>query len=276
MSRYDLVVLGGGTAGLVASTVAASLGARVVLVEQAEQAGGDCLFTGCVPSKSLIASAKLAHSLRTADRLGLEPREPQFDFARVMERVQAIIEQAGVRDTAEHLESQGVEVVRAAGRFGRPGLIEADGRRLPYRAALIATGSRPALPPIPGLAEADPLTNETVWALRELPARLAILGGGPTGVELGQAFARLGSRVVIVEAGPEHPLRFVDEEVTGGLKPSVLVRGRLEALVARPVMYELVEHGEEIEVGGRRMFAVRSKGAVYPIMPAEKLQRLSA
>jgi pyruvate/2-oxoglutarate dehydrogenase complex dihydrolipoamide dehydrogenase (E3) component len=202
-SRYDLVVLGGGAAGLVASTIAARLGARVVLVEQTEQPGGDCLFTGCVPSKSLIASAKLAHSIRTADRLGLEPRQPDVDFARVMERVQGVIERAGVRDTAEHLESEGVEVVRAFGRFVRPGVVEAGGRQLRYRAALIATGSRPALPSIPGLAEAEPLTNGTVWELRERPGRLAVLGGGPTGVELAQAFARFGSRVEIVEAEAE-------------------------------------------------------------------------
>src|ERR671911_282588 len=146
--RYDLVVLGGGTAGLIASLYAA----RVV--------------------------------------------------ARVMERVQAVIRQAGVRDTAEHLESEGVEVVRAFGRFAQPGVIDADGRGLRYRAAIVATGSRPAVPPIPGLADADFLTNETVFELRELPAQLTVLGGGAMGCELGQAFVRLGSGVQIVEAEP--------------------------------------------------------------------------
>jgi pyruvate/2-oxoglutarate dehydrogenase complex dihydrolipoamide dehydrogenase (E3) component len=200
--RYDLVVLGGGTAGLIASLYAARVGARVVLVEQAEQPGGDCLFTGCVPSKSLIASAQRAHDMRTADGLGLDPVEPRFDFARVMERLQEVIRRAGARDTAEYLESEGVEVVRAFGRFARPGVVDADGRALRYRAAIVSTGSRPAVPPIPGLAEAEFLTSETVWALRELPTRLTVLGGGPTGCELAQAFARLGSRVEIVEAAP--------------------------------------------------------------------------
>jgi pyruvate/2-oxoglutarate dehydrogenase complex dihydrolipoamide dehydrogenase (E3) component len=201
-TRYDLVVVGGGTAGLVASLYAARLGARVALVERAEQPGGDCLFTGCVPSKSLIASARLAHQMRTAGRLGLEPLEPRIDFARVMERIQGVIRQAGVRDKAEHLEAEGVEVIRASGRFARPGVLDAGGCELRFRTAIIATGSRPALPPIPGLAEAEPLTTETVWDLRELPARLAVAGGGATGCELGQAFARLGSSVEIVEAAP--------------------------------------------------------------------------
>jgi pyruvate/2-oxoglutarate dehydrogenase complex dihydrolipoamide dehydrogenase (E3) component len=203
MKRYDLVVLGGGAAGLTAARICARLGGRVALVEAAPQPGGDCLFSGCVPSKSLIAAAKLAHLMRTAQRVGLEPVDPRIDFARVMERIEAVVERAGAPDTAAALRSDGVEVLRATGRFARPGVVEAGGRDLPYRAALIATGSRPAFPPIPGLPDADPLTNETLWALRELPRRLAVLGGGPVGVELAQALARLGARVTIVESEPQ-------------------------------------------------------------------------
>ena len=203
MTRYDLVVLGGGAAGLTAARLCASLGGRVALVEQAQQPGGDCLFSGCVPSKSLIASAKLAHSMRTAGRLGLEPIEPDVDFARVMERVADVIWRAGEPDRVATLQSLGVEVVQGAGRFARPGVVEVAYRELAYRTALIATGSRATVPPIPGLADVGALTNETLWDLRELPKRLAVLGGGPVGVELAQAFARLGSHVTIVEADAE-------------------------------------------------------------------------
>lgn len=198
--RYDLVVIGGGTAGLIASQIAAGFGAKVALIEQAAQPGGDCLFTGCVPSKSLLASAKRAYDMRTANRLGLEPVEPRFSFGEVMERVRSVIDQAGQPDRPEALARKGVEVIQARGRFMAPGRLTAGGRELRYRAAVIATGSRPALPPIPGLEAAEPLTNETVFDLRRRPERLTVVGGGPVGVELGQAFARLGAQVDILEA----------------------------------------------------------------------------
>jgi pyruvate/2-oxoglutarate dehydrogenase complex dihydrolipoamide dehydrogenase (E3) component len=198
MMLYDLAVIGGGTAGLVASRTAASLGARVILIER-DRLGGDCLWTGCVPSKSLIAAATLAHQMRRADALGLDAHEPSFSFSRVMERVRAAQAQIEPADSREALEHDGVEVLHGAARFTAPGRIDVDGRTVACRTALIATGSRPLVPPIEGLAAADPLTNETVWDLREQPRRLAILGGGPIGCELGQAFQRLGSEVTIVE-----------------------------------------------------------------------------
>jgi pyruvate/2-oxoglutarate dehydrogenase complex dihydrolipoamide dehydrogenase (E3) component len=172
----------------------------VALVE-AERTGGDCLWTGCVPSKSLIASASLAQAMRTADHVGLEPVEPGIDFGRVMERVDRAIHAAGRPDEPSRLAERGIEVVHERGRFERPGLVVAGDRELPYRAAVIATGSRPAVPSVPGLEQGAWLTNDTVFSLRELPRRLAILGGGPIGVELGQAFARLGASVDIVETG---------------------------------------------------------------------------
>jgi len=196
--RYDLVVLGGGTGGLVCSMIAASVGARVALIER-ERTGGDCLWTGCIPSKSLIAAAGLAHRMRHADAVGLAPVEPEIDFERVMERVWGAIRTIEPQDSPERLRAAGVEVIHADGRFAGPGTIIADGRELRFRAAIIATGAQPTAPPIPGLADADPLSTDSIWDLRELPPRLAVLGGGPIGCELGQAFARLGSRVTLVE-----------------------------------------------------------------------------
>lgn len=199
-ARHDLVVIGGGTTGLVASQAAAGLGARVALVER-DRVGGECLHTGCIPSKALLAAAERVHAMRTADRVGIESHEPAIDFARVMERVRGAIAAAGVEDTPQHLRSVGVDVFEEEARFLRPGEIAVGSATLRYRSALIATGSKPAMPAIEGLSGADPLTNETVFDLDELPRRLAVLGGGPSGCELGQAFARLGSEVTLIETG---------------------------------------------------------------------------
>lgn len=258
--RYDLVVLGGGTAGLVASTCAAGLGARVALVEQARP-GGDCLFTGCIPSKSLLAAAGLAQAMRRADRVGLEPAEPAVDLGRVMGHVKRAIGVAGRPDTPEALRERGVEVIEGRGRFTAPGRIEVDGAGLAWRSAIIATGSRPALPPVPGLTDCDPLTTETIWDLRELPPRLAIIGGGPSGIELGQAFARLGSRVTIVEAGPRLLPGLDPEagELIGAVLGSEGVRVEVGASIERAERGRLLlGRGEEVEfdrllaVAGRR------------------------
>ena len=201
LKPYDLVVIGGGTAGLVASRTAAGLGARVVLVEREERGpGGDCLWTGCVPSKALIAAGDLAHRMRNAQSVGLTPSEPEIDFARVMEHVHGAQAAIEPEDSADALRRDGVEVISGTARFAATGRIEVEGGpTLQYRAALIATGSRPVVPQLEGLAAADPLTNETVWDLRDRPGRLAILGGGPIGCELGQAFQRLGTQVTLVQ-----------------------------------------------------------------------------
>ncbi len=196
--RYDLIAIGGGTTGLVATLTAAGLGARTALVER-DRTGGDCLWTGCVPSKALLASAARAHAVRTADEFGVRVGAPEIDFPAVMARVRSVIEAAGREDTPAYLESEGVEVIAAEGRFAGPGRIDAGGRTLSFRMALIGTGSRPSLPPIPGLDQVEPMTNESVFDLDRLPGRLAVLGGGPIGCELGQAFARLGSEVTLIE-----------------------------------------------------------------------------
>ena len=210
---YDLVVIGGGTAGLVAALGAAAVGARTCLVEQA-RTGGDCLWTGCVPSKSLIAAADAARHARDATRFGVDAGEPHIDFGRVMAHVRGAIAAIAPHDSPERLEREGVTVVHGHGRFvdGRTVRVATDSgdRDLQFRRALIATGSEPTLPPLEGLAELTPLTSDTVWDLEHLPRRLTLIGGGPIGCELGQAFARLGSRVTLLEAAPrllprDHP-----------------------------------------------------------------------
>lgn len=199
----DLVVIGGGTAGLVAAVGAAGVGARVTLVEE-DRTGGDCLWTGCVPSKALLSAAEAAHVARTADVHGLGTAELDVDLGRVMDAVRASQDAIAPHDSPERLRREGVTVLDGRARLDGEGVVAvdlADGTtaRLRTRRALLATGSRPALPPVDALAAADPLTSDTVWGLRTLPRRLAVLGGGPIGCELGQAFARLGSDVTIVE-----------------------------------------------------------------------------
>lgn len=210
-ARFDrnLVVIGAGSAGLVAAYIAAAVRARVTLVEASEM-GGDCLNTGCVPSKTLIRSATLAHQMRHAGRWGLTDTPPAVPFRAVMARVRAAIARIAPHDSVERYTALGVEVLRGHARLVDPWTVEitgADGpRRLTSRAVIVATGARPVLPPIPGLDGVDPLTSETLWdALGDQdapPARLLVLGGGPIGCELAQAFARLGSQVVLVERAP--------------------------------------------------------------------------
>jgi pyruvate/2-oxoglutarate dehydrogenase complex dihydrolipoamide dehydrogenase (E3) component len=218
---YDLVILGGGTGGLVSSLIAANIGARVALVERG-RTGGDCLWTGCVPSKSLIAAAHLAHRMRHGSDVGLRPVEPDIDFAQVMAHVHGAIARIEPHDSPERLRSEGVEVIAGEGRFVDARTIAADGRRLGFRSAIVATGSEPAIPPVDGLAGDDVLTTETLWSLRELPRRLVVLGGGPIGCELGQAFARLGAEVTMIEVAERLLLK---EEPGAG----ALIAQRLQA-----------------------------------------------
>ncbi len=229
--RFDrnLVVIGAGAAGLVASYIAAAVKARVTLVE-AEKMGGDCLNYGCVPSKALIKSAKVAHQMRNGDRYGLAAHQPGIPFGQVMARVHKVIATVEPHDSVARYSSLGVEVLKGYGRLVDPWTVEValeEGgvRRLTSRAIVIAAGARPTVPSLPGIESSGYLTSDTMWEalrhLKEPPRRMVILGGGPIGCELAQAFARLGVGVTQVERG-ERLLAREDEEV------SALVRAALE------------------------------------------------
>jgi len=196
--RYHLVVLGGGPAGLVCAAGAAGLGARVALVERG-LLGGDCLNVGCVPSKGLVRAGRAAADVRRAALFGVDAGAAKVDFARVMGRMYEVRADLSHHDSARRFSDLGVDVFLGTGRFLGPDRIGVGDRVLEFRRAVIATGARAALPAIPGLAEAGALTNETVFDLKTLPARLAVIGAGPIGLELGQAFARLGSEVTVIE-----------------------------------------------------------------------------
>jgi pyruvate/2-oxoglutarate dehydrogenase complex dihydrolipoamide dehydrogenase (E3) component len=195
----DLCVIGGGSGGLTVAAGAVQLGARVVLVEGGAM-GGDCLSTGCVPSKALIAAAARAQAMRGAGRFGIRAAEPVIDHAAVSDHVQGVIAAIAPHDSQARFEALGVRVIRAWARFAGPAEVEAGGTRIRARRFVIATGSGPFVPPIPGLDTVPFLTNETLWSLRERPAHLVIIGGGPIGLEIAQAHARLGARVTVIEA----------------------------------------------------------------------------
>ena len=202
--RYDrnVVVIGAGSAGLVAAYIAAAVRAKVTLVEK-DRMGGDCLNTGCVPSKALIKSARLLAQLHRAHDYGLRVPAVQFDFAEVMERVQRVVRSVAPHDSVERYSALGVECLRGEARITSPWSVTIDGKQtLTTRAIVIAAGARPLVPRIPGIEQVRVLTSDNVWELRELPRRLVVLGGGPIGCELAQAFARFGARVTQVEMLP--------------------------------------------------------------------------
>ncbi|HET6575332.1 MAG TPA: FAD-dependent oxidoreductase [Fimbriiglobus sp.] len=195
--RYQLVVLGAGPAGLVAAAGAAALGAKVALVER-DLMGGDCLNVGCVPSKALLRAARAVAEVRRAREFGITVGEPQIDFAAVMERVRRVRAQISTYDSAERFRRMGVDVFLGEGKFVNEDTVEVNGAKLRFGRCVIATGARAAIPDIPGLRESRYFTNESVFTLTELPKRLLVIGAGPVGCELGQAFARLGPQVTLV------------------------------------------------------------------------------
>jgi pyruvate/2-oxoglutarate dehydrogenase complex dihydrolipoamide dehydrogenase (E3) component len=200
--RYDLVIVGMGSGGMPAAEFASTLPIRVAVVERG-RVGGDCLWTGCVPSKALLATSKAAHAMRTADRWGLPAVEPEIDTELVWKRIRAVqAEIAATDDDPDRFRALGVEVLQGTARLVDPHTVDVDGRRLRTRHVLICTGSRPAEPDVPGLAEADYLTSESVFELPRAPRSVGMIGGGPIAVELSQAFTRLGVRTTVLQRGP--------------------------------------------------------------------------
>ncbi len=201
--RYNLVVIGAGTAGLVAAAGAAGLGAKVALVERG-LLGGDCLNVGCVPSKGMIRAGRAAFDARSGEAFGVTCDKVSVDFGKAMERMRRIGAGISVHDSAGRFSRElGVDVFFGEAKFVGSDAIEVNGKKLRFKRAAICTGARAAAPPVPGLEDAGYLTNETVSGLTELPARLAVIGGGPIGCELAQAFARLGSRVTVIQRGQQ-------------------------------------------------------------------------
>jgi len=197
----DLVVIGAGSGGLVSAYIGAAVKARVSLIEK-HRMGGDCLNTGCVPSKALIRSARFLSQVRRAREFGFNSASVDYDFARIMERVQRVIRTIEPHDSVERYTKLGVDCIQGEAQITTPYTVEVDGRSLTTRNIIVATGARPAVPPIPGIEATAYRTSDTIWELRTLPGRLLVLGGGPIGCELAQCFARFGSHVIQLEQAP--------------------------------------------------------------------------
>jgi pyruvate/2-oxoglutarate dehydrogenase complex dihydrolipoamide dehydrogenase (E3) component len=223
--RYHLVVIGAGAAGLVSAAGSAGLGAKVALIER-HLLGGDCLNVGCVPSKSVIRAARAWHAARDGAAFGAPQGAGGGDFATAMERMRRLRADLSPVDSAARFTSLGVDVFLGHGRFTGPDTAEVDGAKLSFRRAVIATGARAAAPPIAGLEQAGYRTNETVFALTELPPRLAVIGAGPIGCELAQAFARFGSRVTLFDVAPQVLIR--EDADAAKIVQNALVRDGIE------------------------------------------------
>ncbi|HEY8160570.1 MAG TPA: FAD-dependent oxidoreductase [Methylobacter sp.] len=248
-TRFDnnIVVIGGGSGGLVTSYIAATVKAKVTLIEK-HKMGGDCLNTGCVPSKALIRSAKLLAHIRRAADFGIKKADAEFDFADVMERVQSIILTVEPHDSVQRYSDLGVEVVEGEAKILSPWEVQVttagEIRTITTRSIVIAAGARPFVPPIPGIEEVGYLTSDNIWALRELPKRLVVLGGGPIGCELAQSFARFGSQVTQMEMAPRLLIR-EDSDVSEIVMAKFRQEG-IDVLVEHTAKQFIIENGEKI------------------------------
>jgi pyruvate/2-oxoglutarate dehydrogenase complex dihydrolipoamide dehydrogenase (E3) component len=269
MRNYDLVVIGGGTAGLVSAAGAALLGARVALVER-DKLGGECLHSGCVPTKTLIKSARVANLVNRAEEFGIRTPGAEVDFPAVMDRMVRTIRTAGEHDDPDRFRKLGVELFLGhEARFNAPDEVAVDGQRLGARSAIIATGSHSTVPPITGLEDVGYLTHVEALGLRRLPRSMVIVGSGPIGCEFAQIFARFGSRVTLVDLFPL-PLPKEDAEIGEALKhllvsDGVTFHGGFQAQEARieddeKVLTARNDRGEEVEVRGEEILIAAGRG----------------
>ena len=249
---YNLIAIGAGSAGLVTTYIGAAVKAKVALIER-HKMGGDCLNTGCVPSKALIRTARLLADARRAEDFGVKALHAEFDFAAAMERVQRVIGKVEPHDSVERYQGLGVDCISGDARLVDPWTVEVSGRRLTARSIVIATGARPTVPTLPGIDTVDYLTSDTVWNIRVQPKKLVVLGGGPIGCELGQCFARLGSQVTIVQR-PSRLLPKKDPDASAAVQLAFEHEGITLALGAEAIRVEkdgdggrliVRQHGQE-------------------------------
>ncbi len=242
---YNIIVIGAGSAGLVSSYIGSVLKAKVALIEK-HKMGGDCLNTGCVPSKALIRSAKVLSYIKRHRDFGLKHASSEFDFKEVMERVQGVIKKVEPHDSIERYTKLGVDCYEGAARVISPHEVEINGKILTTQNIIIATGARPAVPPIPGLDKIKYYTTDTIWSLRELPKRLVIAGGGPIGSELSQCFGRIGTQVIQVERS-QGILSREDPEI-GRMLQGQFVKDGIDVRVGSTAEEVLVENGQKFLV----------------------------
>ncbi|MCK5446272.1 MAG: FAD-dependent oxidoreductase, partial [Rhodospirillaceae bacterium] len=241
--KCDLCIIGAGSGGLSVAAGASQMGASVVLIEK-DKMGGDCLNTGCVPSKALIRSAKMVSYARRAKEFGFNSGQVEYNFAEVMERVQNVIKKVEPHDSVERYTELGVECHTGAATITSPWTVEVNGQTLTTRNIIIATGARPFVPPIKGLEQVDYLTSDNLWKLRENPGRLIVLGGGPIGSEMTQAMARLGAEVTQVEMAPRIMGR-EDPEVSSYVQQQFEAEG-INVLTGHTAKEVIEEDGQKV------------------------------
>ncbi len=267
MSKRDLCIIGGGAGGLSITSGAAQLGLKVTLIERQSNLGGDCLHYGCVPSKTFIHAANVAHAMRHADKLGLSAASPEINLERINQHVANVIEKIQAHDDPDRFRSYGAEVVFGEAVFTDPHTLRINGQDIKAKRFVLAMGSSPAVPPIPGLDKVSYLTNETIFQLKTLPKNLVVLGGGVIGLEMAQAFSRLGSQVVIVEM-LENLLPQLDQELVSLLQQQLEQEGikfylghKVVAVMEDKTIVAQTKAGEKVQLTADELLVATGRSA---------------